>query len=145
MAALLGNDVVSVQSTETDMELTVSTYQHVGNLPFMEDYLRVFDGSKSSSLRKPCTFLGVFDGHGGQEAADFASRHLFEHILNHPKCQSTCPEDVTESISESFVAVHDLMSFVKCKLNTCRLACDYQNLLSTCTIIIINLVWALHM
>ncbi|KAL2923901.1 putative protein phosphatase 2C 43, partial [Bienertia sinuspersici] len=32
---------------------------------------------------KDATFVGIYDGHGGQEAADYVLNHLFKHFIEH--------------------------------------------------------------
>lgn len=47
----------------------------------VEDHSQLESGSMSSVDFGPQgTFIGVYDGHGGPEAARFINNHLFEHI-----------------------------------------------------------------
>lgn len=59
--------------------------------------------------REDVTFLAVFDGHGGSEAAFFAKKHLFEEIKKQKAFWSTDVEQVKKAISDGFLATHKLM------------------------------------
>ncbi|XP_021721664.1 probable protein phosphatase 2C 25 [Chenopodium quinoa] len=43
---------------------------------------------------RSATFVGVYDGHGGPEAARFISDHLFFHLIKHAQDSKTISEDV---------------------------------------------------
>ena len=49
---------------------------HPGGHKHMEDYISI----KSETEGEEQGFLGVFDGHGGKEAAEFASENLRKAI-----------------------------------------------------------------
>ena len=79
----------------------------------MEDYLAVKlcpneELCKSPDLREQA-FVGVFDGHGGKEAAKFARERLWDIIQTQPKYLSSDVEAIQESIQEAFVALHQEM------------------------------------
>lgn len=76
----------------------------------MEDYLAVKlcpneELCKCPNLREQA-FVGVFDGHGGKEAAKFARERLWDLIQMQPKYLSTDVETIQESIEEAFLALH---------------------------------------
>lgn len=65
----------------------------------MEDYLHaalVRDAKSSEQIG--C--FGVFDGHGGPDAAAFVREHLFNNITAHDKFHS----DVRVALQEAFLA-----------------------------------------
>lgn len=79
----------------------------------MEDYLAVKltpneDFSKLPHLREQA-YVGVFDGHGGKEAAKYARDRLWDIIQNQPKYQLSDVKSVKESLKEAYVALHEEM------------------------------------
>ncbi|KAL5983231.1 hypothetical protein ACLOJK_017315 [Asimina triloba] len=50
------------------------------------------------------TFVGVYDGHGGPDASQFTSDHLFKHLVRLARENETISEDV---IRNAFVATED--------------------------------------
>ena len=79
----------------------------------MEDYLAV-KLCPNEQLRqipelREQAYVGVFDGHGGKEAAKFTRERLWDLIQMQPKFLSTDVETVRESIQEAFVALHEEM------------------------------------
>ncbi|CAN0326875.1 unnamed protein product [Lampetra fluviatilis] len=55
------------------------------------------------------TFVAVFDGHGGSEAALFARRHLWAALRRDRQLLSPRPERVCAALREAFVATHRAM------------------------------------
>jgi protein phosphatase 2C family protein 2/3 len=76
----------------------------IGSRPQMEDvHLTLDDISEllTGPLRVdgPTAFFGVFDGHGGKDAADYAGKHLLENLL-----EDACfPTDVHKALVRSFL------------------------------------------
>lgn len=61
----------------------------IGGRSYMEDFHVLIDDltdflARELMLARPRAFYGVFDGHGGKAAADFASEHLLQHIVEDP-------------------------------------------------------------
>ena len=57
-------------------------------------------------------YFGIFDGHGGKEAADFARQHLCQHILEQEEFWSSNPPDdqmILSAIRKGFLACHNDM------------------------------------
>nr|CAI5818854.1 unnamed protein product [Callosobruchus analis] len=54
-------------------------------------------------------FFGIYDGHGGAEAAAFAKEHLMETIIKHKSFWSDCDEDVLRAIKDGYIATHYAM------------------------------------
>ncbi len=79
----------------------------------MEDYLAVRlcpneELRQIPELREQA-YIGVFDGHGGKEAAKFARERLWDLIQSQPKFLATDTDSVREALAESFVALHHEM------------------------------------
>jgi len=90
--------------------ISVTAETNAGGRRHMEDYLAVKlcpneELCKSPNLREQA-FVGVFDGHGGKEAAKFARERLWDLIQMQPKYLSTDVETIQESIEEAFLALH---------------------------------------
>lgn len=93
--------------------ISVTAETNAGGRRHMEDYLAVKlcpneELCKSPDLREQA-FVGVFDGHGGKEAAKFARERLWDIIQTQPKYLSSDVEAIQESIQEAFVALHQEM------------------------------------
>lgn len=54
-------------------------------------------------------FFGIFDGHGGVEAAGYAKEHLMETIIKHKNFWSDDDEEVLRAIKDGFIATHYAM------------------------------------
>ena len=54
-------------------------------------------------------FLGIFDGHGGREAALFAKEHLMDYIVRQKGFWSNDDEQILRAIHEGFVQTHHAM------------------------------------
>jgi len=54
-----------------------------GRRPEMEDAHKIVPPPSPSPSSTKLSFFGVFDGHGGRRAADFAEARLYELLLEH--------------------------------------------------------------
>ena len=54
-------------------------------------------------------FFGIFDGHGGKEAAHFAKDNLMDNIVSLRTFWSDDDEDVLAAIKEGFLQTHMAM------------------------------------
>ena len=70
----------------------------------MEDYLAV----RLDPLKEQA-YIGVFDGHGGKEAAKYARERLWDIIQSQPKYKLSDVSSVKESLQEAFLALHEEM------------------------------------
>ena len=90
--------------------ISVTAETNSGGRRHMEDYLAVRLSPNESLQQHPDlreqAYIGVFDGHGGKEAAKFARERLWDLIQLQPKYLSTDMESIRESIEEAFVALH---------------------------------------
>lgn len=93
--------------------ISVTAETNSGGRRHMEDYLAVRLCPNESLQQHPelreQAYVGVFDGHGGKEAAKFARERLWDLIQLQPKYLSTDLESIQESIEEAFVALHHEM------------------------------------
>lgn len=78
----------------------------------LEDQCQLESGPLSSNEWGPQgTFVGIYDGHGGPEAARFVNEHLFYHLK---KFTLENQGMSTEVITKSFLATEeDFLSFVR--------------------------------
>lgn len=93
-------------------QLTGSSRQ--GDRLYMEDKISVayneLDGSKEDGSKHEYLFIGIFDGHGGVEAADYAKKHLVQNITRQRNFWSHNEKDVLRAIREGKVCI-DLVFF----------------------------------
>ena len=54
-------------------------------------------------------YVGIFDGHGGKEAAQFTRQHLLDNITSNKLFWSEEDSDVCQSIREGFISTHYAM------------------------------------
>lgn len=103
--------------------ISVTAETNAGGRRHMEDYLAVKLCPNERLRQVPHlreqAYIGVFDGHGGKEAAKFARERLWEVIQDQPKYQMNDIESVCESLREAFEALHKEMeplrgTFVRC-------------------------------
>ena len=79
----------------------------------MEDYLDVRLAPNESLRKVPDlreqAFVGVFDGHGGKEAALYARERLWDLIQEQEKFCTTDRQQVVEAIKEAYWGLHKEM------------------------------------
>lgn len=99
------------------MSITVTAEMVAGGRRHMEDYLAVKlrpnDLLRQVPHLRRQAYIGVFDGHGGKEAARFARECLWKVIQNQPKYQRNDIDSVCESIREGFEALHEEMELLR--------------------------------
>lgn len=54
-------------------------------------------------------YVGIFDGHGGKEAAQFTRQHLLDNITGNKLFWSDTDSDICQSIREGFLTTHYAM------------------------------------
>lgn len=54
-------------------------------------------------------YLGIFDGHGGADAAKFTKANLHKNVTENILFWSDDPKDVQQSIREGFLKTHEDM------------------------------------
>lgn len=78
---------------------------------------RVDQSNKESPIS--FAYFGIFDGHGGKEAAEFARQNLCKHIIEQDEFWSNNPDEdendqlILEAIRKGFLACHnDMWNYV---------------------------------
>lgn len=71
----------------------------------MEDFTSVVFDREHDGL----AFFGVFDGHGGKQAAMFARERLWDTIKSQKGFYSSDSAHVIKAIKEGFMATHRAM------------------------------------
>lgn len=98
-----------------DCKLQVSAYSMQGRRLHMEDYFDIGYMMKPADKLRPnewpyeYIYFGVFDGHGGSQAASFAKKNLLKLIVRSWKFWSDDDNQVLEAISEGFQSCHSAM------------------------------------
>ena len=99
--------------------ISVTAKRDVGGRKYMEDYIAVKLSPNEKLKEIPGmmeqAFVGVFDGHGGKDAAKFAKKRLWETIQNQEKFKSLEVEDVKEAIKDAYIELDRAMLSHRCK------------------------------
>ena len=107
-------------SSEKGVTFRVSFETDGGEREHMEDYIDVRLSPNEALRRIPGlknhVFVGVFDGHGGKEAALYARERLWDLIQEQLKFRSTDREKVVEAIVDAYWSLHREM---QSKRNSC--------------------------
>jgi protein phosphatase 1D len=83
----------------------------------MEDYFSVAYQQSEDEKDLEYAFFGIYDGHGGQDAAVFAKEHLMNSIVSQKLFWSDNDDDVLKSIHEGYLATHLAMWRIQGKRN----------------------------
>ena len=75
----------------------------------MEDVFSVAYQQTEDEKDLEYAYFGIFDGHGGREAAAFAKEHLMDHIVRQKGFWSEDDETVLKAIKEGFISTHHAM------------------------------------
>ena len=83
-------------------------------MTFLEDtYAIALQRLNPSDKESPISlaYFGIFDGHGGKEAAEFARQHLCQHILEQDEFWSDPSDDnqILSAIRKGFLSCHNDM------------------------------------
>ncbi len=102
--------------------LSVKAAKDAGKRGHMEDYFDVRLASDETLKKLPAlreqAFVGVFDGHGGKEAALYARERLWDLIQEQTKFRSTDRQTVMKGIEEAYWALHREMEPLRSTLPT---------------------------
>lgn len=97
--------VLAVENHETEFVPVVRSgaWADIGLRTTMEDVFLCVDDFMSDyglkNLDEPSAFYGMFDGHGGKHAADFASCHLPRFIIE----DEEFPQDIERVVASAFL------------------------------------------
>lgn len=92
--------------------MTLSAYSIQGKRTHMEDYFDIGYQMKPCDQQRPNEwpyeyfYFGIFDGHGGSEAAKFAKQNLLKFITKQKDFWSTDDDDVMRAIRKGFSDTH---------------------------------------
>ncbi|XP_068217307.1 uncharacterized protein Pp2C1 [Palaemon carinicauda] len=93
-------------SSRVGVNLRASAYLHQGDRKYMEDEFQVAYQRTHDKKDIEYAFFGIFDGHGGKEAANFAKDNLMDQIVSLRAFWSDDDEDVLAAIKEGFLQTH---------------------------------------
>ncbi|XP_069978871.1 protein phosphatase 1D-like [Penaeus vannamei] len=96
-------------SSRVGVNLRASAYLHQGDRKYMEDEFQVAYQRTHDKKDIEYAFFGIFDGHGGKEAAHFAKDNLMDNIVSLRAFWSDDDEDVLAAIKEGFLQTHMAM------------------------------------
>ncbi|KAJ8979813.1 hypothetical protein NQ317_001304 [Molorchus minor] len=91
------------------VNLRVTGHCRQGGRKYMEDFFSVAYQQTEDEKDLEYAFFGIYDGHGGAEAAAFAKEHLMESIIKHKNFWSDYDEDVLRAIKDGYIATHYAM------------------------------------
>ncbi|KAG8235939.1 hypothetical protein J437_LFUL017164 [Ladona fulva] len=91
------------------VNLRVTGHCNQGGRKHMEDMFSVAYQQTEDEKDLEYAYFGIFDGHGGREAASFAKEHLMDSIVSQKKFWSDDDEDVLKAIRDGFIATHYAM------------------------------------
>lgn len=83
--------------------LIVKAYKTIGDRSRCEDVIKI------QAMGKKTDFVGLFDGHGGVEAANYAKEHLCRVMQEEEDIYSCDPVKVSNAIESAFVKTHESM------------------------------------
>ena len=110
---MLIDEIEMADKTLPGITLSVTAESNAGGRRHMEDYiaenLAQNDDLKEIPELREQTFVGVFDGHGGKEAAKYALKALWQEIQKQPRFRSQDVDSVSEAIKDAYLTLHNEM------------------------------------
>ena len=91
------------------VNLRVTGHCSRGGRKYMEDFFSVAYQESENEKDLEYAFIGIYDGHGGAEAAKFARKHLINLIVNQKLFWSDNDDDILRAIREGYIATHYAM------------------------------------
>uniref|UniRef100_A0A915JTU0 PPM-type phosphatase domain-containing protein n=1 Tax=Romanomermis culicivorax TaxID=13658 RepID=A0A915JTU0_ROMCU len=111
MPCVLHDACVSGRSDNNRLNLNglrLSVCSTQGGRRYMEDRIHLHC-QRNQSGRVEYIFLGVFDGHGGSYASEYAKNSLRLNIVSNPYFNSMNDESIMKSIRDGFIETHQAM------------------------------------
>ncbi|XP_065170238.1 uncharacterized protein Pp2C1 [Atheta coriaria] len=102
-------EATSTKRTSVGVNLRVTGHCQQGGRKYMEDYFAVAYQQTDDEKDLEYAFFGIFDGHGGAEAAAFAKEHLMEIIVKDQRFWCEDDADVLTAIKDGFIDAHHAM------------------------------------
>ena len=95
------------------VRILVTAGTNAGGKNRMEDYIGLYM-SPNKKLRaisdmREQAFVGIFDGHGGEEAAEYARDELWEMIQSQKNFKTLEVEKVKEAIKDAYIELNNVM------------------------------------
>lgn len=91
------------------LNLRVTGHCNQGGRKYMEDVFSVAYQQTEDEMDLEYAFFGIFDGHGGKEAAVFAKEHLMDNITKQQNFWSEDDDLVLKAIREGFLTTQQAM------------------------------------
>uniref|UniRef100_A0A2R5LLJ2 Protein phosphatase 1d n=3 Tax=Ornithodoros turicata TaxID=34597 RepID=A0A2R5LLJ2_9ACAR len=88
------------------LNLRVTGHCNQGGRKYMEDAFVVGYQQTKDEKDLEYAYFGIFDGHGGREAALYAKEHLLDAIVKQKNFWSNNDDDVLRAIKDGFIATH---------------------------------------
>lgn len=102
-----GSTAAATPTLGVNMRVTGQCSQ--GGRKYMEDQFSVAYQESPLTHELEYAFFGIYDGHGGTEAALFAKEHLMLEIVKQKLFWSDNDEDVLRAIREGYIGTHFAM------------------------------------
>ncbi|GFW85441.1 protein phosphatase 1D [Trichonephila clavipes] len=96
-------------SRSIGLNLRVTGHCNQGGRKYMEDAFVVAYQQSEDQKDLEYAYFGIFDGHGGREAALFAKEHLMNNIVCQKSFWSDDDNQVLKAIRDGFLATHQAM------------------------------------
>ncbi|GFQ99978.1 protein phosphatase 1D [Trichonephila clavata] len=96
-------------SPSIGLNLRVTGHCNQGGRKYMEDAFVVAYQQSEDQKDLEYAYFGIFDGHGGREAALYAKEHLMNNIVCQKSFWSDDDNQVLKAIRDGFLATHHAM------------------------------------
>lgn len=100
---------VCAMSPSIGLNLRVTGHCNQGGRKYMEDAFVVAYQQTKDEKDLEYAYFGIFDGHGGREAAIYAKEHLMNNIVCQKSFWSEDDQQVLKAIRDGFLTTHNAM------------------------------------
>ena len=105
-----GRIIEKMATSAAAIKLRVTGFQHRGTMDYMEDFCSMaYQENRDVGGDHLWAVFGIYDGHGGTEAAEYTKENLIKTITESPKFGSTDDSQVESAIREGYTKVHQVM------------------------------------